>query len=139
MVLRASLMGWLPSPLRLLRLASTFPELSWPPTCGYAAAPPPTPVAPSPPVGALATRSVWSRRRVPAPRLTPFGGVCCACRRFNTPAAVSCRAVVAFGFHRRGWGCSGCSRPTSALPLSGSCARCAAGRARAPCGESGRG
>lgn len=123
---------WLPSPLRLLRPASTFPALSWPPACGFAATPPPTPVAPSPPVGALATRSVWSRRLVPSPRLRLFGGVCCAYRRLICLVAEFCPAVVALRSCWRSLGSPCSSRPTSALPLSGSCARCAAGRAIRP-------
>lgn len=131
----------LPSPLRLLRPASTFPALSWPPACGFAATPPPTPVAPSPPVGALATRSVWSRRLVPSPRLRLFGGVCCAYRRLICLVAEFCPAVVVLRSRWRSFGSPCCSRPTSALALSASCAQCAAGRAIAPSflGESGSG
>ena len=127
--------GSLRSPLALLLLPLR------PPACGFAAAPPPTPVAPSPPVGALATRSVWSRRLVPSPRLRFLGGVCCACRRLICLVAEFCLAVVALWSRWRSFGSPCCSRPTSALPLSGSWAWCAARPAIAPSflGESGSG
>lgn len=133
--------GWLPSPLRLLRPASTFPALSWPPTCGFAAAPPPTPVAPSPPGGRSLLAPSGRGAPCPAPGWRVPGGVCCACRRLICLVAVFCLAVFAFWSRWRSFGCSCRSRPASALPLSGSCARCAAGRAIAPSflGESGSG
>jgi len=115
------------------------------------AAPPPAPLRPLATLGALALRSVWavSRRGLAAVAPPLLGhrsvgwGLSCAAARFHILARRPCARNPSFVWPRwcpSGWSCR--SRPASALPLSGSCAPCAAGRAIRPLptvGESGCG
>lgn len=143
---------WLPSPLRLLRPASAFPPVA--PTWASRVRPsgrgtpthPPSP--PRHPWG-LSLLAPSGRCRVggllPSRPLCSIialsVGVCCACRRLICLVAVLFPAVVALWSCWRSFGPPCRSRPASALPLSGSWARCAAGPAIAPSflGESGSG
>lgn len=107
----------------------------------WARHPHPPPFAPSPPRGLSLLAPSGRDALCPAPDWRTLGGVCCAYRRLICLVAEFCLAVVALWSRWRSFGSPCRSRPTSALPLSGSCAQCAAGRAITPSylGESGSG